>query len=75
MKNFIFKSQQDLQKIVQRDLELLLNEQRHQRADLDSIRHMLRQLINSANLQRQVDDYFDDKEDIPEDKDGNTDNR
>ncbi len=66
MTNFIFKSQ-GLIKNVANQLETILTEQRHQRSDLAQIIRMLQPLINSANLQRQVDDYFeDDKQDIPE---------
>ncbi len=67
MKNFIFKSEADFHKIVFNKLNMLLDEQKHQRCDLDVIYRMLTKVINSANLQRQVDDYFEDKdEDIPE---------
>ncbi len=47
---------------------MILAENRHQRNDLAIILSMLNKLLNSANLQKQVDEYFDeDKEDIPED--------
>ncbi len=45
-------------------IEILLDEQRHQRADLATIKRQLHTLINSGNLQKQVDDYF--TEDIEE---------
>ncbi len=43
-------------------MQLLLTEQRHQRADLSTIKRQLHTLINSANLQSQVDEYFTDAE-------------
>ncbi len=47
---------------------MLLAEQRHQRCDLDGISRILAELIHNKDLQKQVDDYFDedDKENIPE---------
>ncbi len=67
MKNFIFKSQEDFHKIVFNKLVILLDEQRHQRADLSDINRLLKFLINDKNLQKQVDDYFEeDEKDIPE---------
>ncbi len=69
MKNFIFKSEADFHKIVFKKLESLLTEQRLQRSDLATISLMINKLINSANLQKQVDEYFeDDQNDIPEEK-------
>ncbi len=48
-------------------MELLLTEQRHQRADLATIKRQLHTIINSNELQKQVDEYFgDDKEHFPE---------
>ncbi len=67
MKNFIFKSEADFHKIVFNKLEVLLTEQRHQRSDLAIILRLLNSQLNSANLQKQVDEYFEeDTEDIPE---------
>ncbi len=43
-------------------MELLLTEQRHQRADLATIKRQLHTIISSAELQKQVDDYFDEQE-------------
>ncbi len=60
MKNFIFKSQEDFHKIVFNKLVMLLDEQRHQRADLSDINRLLKFLINDKNLQKQVDDYFEE---------------
>ncbi len=67
MKNFIFKSEADFHKIVFNKLEVLLTEQRHQRSDLAIILRLLNSQLNSANLQKQVDEFFEeDTEDIPE---------
>jgi len=67
MKNFIFKSEADFHKIIFNKLETLLTEQRHQRMDLSSINRLLQTLVNDKNLQKQVDQYFEDApEDIPE---------
>ena len=57
MKNYLFKSN-DLQEILQQ-LEMLLAEQRHQRADLATIKRTLNKFINDSNLQKQVDEYYD----------------
>ncbi len=69
MKNFIFKSEADFHKIVFNKLDMLLAEQRHQRADLSSIIRRLVQLQVNKDLQKQVDQYFeDDSKDIPEEE-------
>ncbi len=48
-------------------IDMVLDEQRHQRADLATIKRQLHQIISDTGLQKQVDSYFDkDKEDIPE---------
>ncbi len=67
MKNFIFKSTADFHKIVFNQLNQLLAEQRNQRHDLFVCIKLIRELINSTNLQKQVDEYFeDDKSDTGE---------
>ncbi len=60
MKNFIFKSEADFHKIIFNKLEMVLTEQRHQRSDLAILLRLINQLINAANLQKQVDEYFED---------------
>ncbi len=60
MKNFIFKSTSDFHKILFNKLDMILAENRHQRNDLAIILSMLNKLLNSANLQKQVDEYFED---------------
>ncbi len=41
-------------------ISLLLTEQRHQRADMATIKRQLHTLINSNKLQAQVDQFFED---------------
>ncbi len=69
MKNFIFKSPQDFHKIVFNKLDMLLAEQRQQRRDLSDINRLLGLLVTDKQLQKQVDEYFEDNsKDIPEEK-------
>ncbi len=68
MKNFIFKSDADFHKILFNKIDMILAENRHQRQDLVNIARMLQTLTLNKDLQKQVDQYFEeDKEDIPED--------
>ncbi len=70
MKNFIFKSPQDFHKIVFNKLDMLLAEQRKQRMDLTTIIRMITVNKLDKDLQKQVDDYFEDDEKItPPDED------
>ncbi len=62
MKNFIFKSEADFHKIIFNKLEIIQSEQRHNRSDISMVLHMLNKLVVNRNLQKQVDDYFDDEE-------------
>ncbi len=62
MKNFIFKSEADFHKIVFNKLDMVLAEQRHQRSDLGLLIREMTKVINSMNLQKQVDEYFEDDE-------------
>ncbi len=66
MKNFIFKSPQDFHKIVFNKLDMVLAEQRHQRMDLAVITRLMNRIINDMNLQKQVDEYFEDDETSPQ---------
>ncbi len=68
MNKFLFKSNDsDLQKMLINKLDMLLAEQRHQRSDLSILLNLINKLINSTNLQKQVDEFFDDSENnIPE---------
>ncbi len=74
MKNFIFKSNEsDLQKMFS-ILENLQKNIVYITYKVDSIIKTVRLLEVSSNLQKQVDEYFDDDEDntkdIPEDSPG-----
>ncbi len=57
MTNFIFKSPATFKKISNQ-LETILTEQRHQRADLQEIKFMLHKLVNNNNLQETVDKFY-----------------
>ncbi len=59
MINLLSKSPETYEKLTH-NLDILLTEQRHQRADLATIKRQLHTIINGANLQKQVDEYFDD---------------
>ncbi len=82
MKKF-FSSPKDfgLTKILH-SLDVLLTEQRHQRMDLSTLRKTQLEILNSLNLQKQVDQFFEEDEkviaEVPlEDmaQDGNSSNR
>ncbi len=69
MKNFIFKSSEaDLQKMF----SILDNLQKnivYITYKVDNIIKVVKSLENNTNLQKQVDEYFeDDKNDIPDEK-------
>ncbi len=79
MNNFIFKSANrliknsslDLDKGLNemyRNLQLLLQEQRHQRSDLKTITGMIDRLLIDKHLQMQVDEYFTENSSELEDK-------
>ncbi len=66
MTNFIFKSANRLIKnspntirTLDNHLEMILREQRHQRADLRDINRKIDRLLVDKHLQMQVDEYFD----------------
>ncbi len=61
MTNFIFKSQGLIKNVVNK-LEIIQSELRHQRSDNVQILFLLNKLITNANLQKQVDEYFEDEE-------------
>ncbi len=65
MNKFLFKSNldSDLSKNIINKLDMLLTEQRKQRADLYTIDRKVHQIINSLNLQKQVDEYFEKDDD------------
>ncbi len=58
MTNFIFKSQGTYKKLAN-TLGILLNEQRHQRADLTEIKFMLHKLLLNTDLQDTVDKFYE----------------
>ncbi len=66
MKNFIFKSEADFHKIVFNKLDVIQSEQRHARQDLALLIRMITSINNSLNLQKQVDEYFEDSETSPQ---------
>ncbi len=73
MKNVFFKSSTGLTKnssitgeSLDRQLEFILKEQRHQRTDLQDIKRMINRLLVDEHLQQQVDKYFDDDETSPQ---------
>ncbi len=59
MNNLFFKSPETYEKLIQLT-QMLLTEQRHQRADLATIKRQLHALISSTDLQKQVDEFFED---------------
>ncbi len=59
MTNFIFKSQGTYKKLAN-NLEVILNEQRHQRQDLASILYLLKQLRNDLRLSSSVAEYHEE---------------
>ncbi len=66
MINLLSKSPETYEKLNTL-IQMLLTEQRHQRGDLATIKRQLHTIINAGNLQKQVDDYFEDRpENIPE---------
>ncbi len=70
MKNFIFKSSKEgsgLIKNIFNKLDIIQSELRHQRQDNVQILFLLNKLLVNNNLQKQVDDYFEeDEKDIPD---------
>ncbi len=59
MKN-LFLSPNGLLKNVFNKLDIILAEQRHNRSDIVLVLSLLNKLVVNQNLQKQVDDYFDD---------------
>ncbi len=62
MTNFIFKSQGTFKKISNK-LDIIQSELRHQRSDNVQIIYLLNKLLTDKNLQKQVDQYFDQDND------------
>ncbi len=61
MNNLFSKSHETYEKLIQL-LETSLAEQRHQRIDLATIKRQEDKIINLLKLQKQVDDYFENKD-------------
>ncbi len=74
MKNFIFKSPEtDLSKnspIKVEKLDILMKNVLYCTHQLDKILNTVKSLETNTNLQKQVDEFFEDEENIPEVKDG-----
>ncbi len=63
MTNFIFKSSTTYKKLANQ-LEVILNEQRLQRSDLQEVKFMLHKLQNNKDLQETVDKYYKEAPDF-----------
>ncbi len=61
MKNFIFKSEADFHKIVFNKLDMLLAEQRHQRADLNGLNRRITVIIHELDIEKQAEEYYQTK--------------
>ncbi len=59
MTNFIFKSQGTYKKLANK-IEIILSEQRLQRADLQEIKFMLHKLLTNKDLQDTTDKFYED---------------
>ncbi len=68
MKNFIFKSSAEgfglVKKFINK-LDMILAELRHNRQDMVMVLHLLNKFVTNQNLQKQVDEYFDENEETP----------
>ncbi len=53
---------------ISNQLDLLLKEQRNQRLDLANLNALVKQLLVDKGLQKQVDSYFEDDKNIPEEE-------
>ncbi len=54
---------------LQTDLHILMKNVLYITHELDQVKKIVKELKTTSGLQKQVDEYFDDKpEDIPEDK-------
>jgi len=63
MTNFIFKSSTTLKKLAN-TLQVILAEQRLQRADLQEVKYILHKLQNNKDLQDTVDKYYKEAPDF-----------
>ncbi len=67
MNNLFSKSHETYEKLVQSHLEILMKNVLYCTHRLDKIEKGIKTLVADANLQKQVDDYFEDKPEL-EDK-------
>ncbi len=67
MTNFIFKSQGTYKKLANQ-LEIILNEQKHQRSDLAGILYLLKSLRNDLRLEDQVHEFHERSVASPKDQ-------
>ncbi len=74
MTNFIFKSQGTYKKLCQQ-LVMIQSELRAQRQDNIQIMFLLNKLLVNKNLQKQVDDYFEEDDTSPQTDSENNDER
>ncbi len=65
-KRLLEKSSPNLEYLIDKKLDLVLKEQRHQRSDLKDLKLMINKVLIDKHLQEQVDTYF---EDSPENED------
>ncbi len=56
----LFNSTEELLDVMMDKLIIIQTEMRAQRQDLSTIKRQLHTLINTANSQKQVDEYFED---------------
>ncbi len=73
MTNFIFKSQETYKKLAN-NIEVLLNEQRHQRMDLASLLRKMDTILKHLDLEKRLsaslDEYYETQDQHgPEDED------
>ncbi len=65
MTNFIFKSQATYKKLAN-NIEVVLNEQRHQRSDLQSCNYKLDKLLKYLDMEKKLsaslDEYYETQE-------------
>ncbi len=59
--------------VIIHKLDLLLKEQVQQRLDLSTINSLIKTLMADSGIQKQVDDYFDERETSPQTDTENTD--
>ncbi len=50
-----------LDNLLNKHIDMILAEQRHQRSDLQDIKRMINRLLIDEHLQQQVDKYFDEE--------------